>query len=489
MDLGRRIFLGRERKVLARPSFLAVLALGLCSLALMLWADRAWTTSFRRTVPLLDNLLQARESLAEGHVWLEERLRGNRGVDAATVHDAYDQALAALEDSLRGRSAIRGLPGIPPEDPALLAALERYREVGERAREIARARGRGAVGGAAGASDLQLLSAFHALGLVSKVANARLQDEIRSDTASLRALRTLAAGLWAALLVGVTCLVFVFGRREVAAEESLRAAHATLEHKVEERTAELSAANARLRSEVEERRRAEEALGRSEAELRLLSSRLLAFQESERARLARELHDRITQTLVAVLYRFELASQPPARDGATGAPSRLDHDAVQLLRGTLADLSTIYMDLRPSLLDDLGLLAAADWYCRRLGEEFPALRVVREWSVEESAVPDRLKVVLYRMIEESLKNVVRHSRARTATVRLGRRGERLELSIEDDGIGPGEDHPAGPGLGLGSMRQRAEEAGGTFEVEPAAGGGTRVSASWPTGDEGPRPAG
>ena len=468
----------------AGPPFFSVVAVGLLSLGLIVWSDSLWRASFRRTVPLLDNLMQTRDSLADGYVWLEELLRGNRTVEPETVSDAYNQAVAALDDSLAGRSAIPNLSGTSPVTPALVGELKKYGQLSRRARDIATERWTGAARGErAEVPDVQLLSAFHGLSLVARATTARVHDEIVGVIAAQTRLRDLTLVLWSSLLVGVSWGLFTAGRRRALAEDALRQAHVELEQKVEERTAELRSANGRLHAEIQERGRAEEALRRSEGELRVLSTRLLAFQEDERARLATELHDGVVQALVAAMFRMELSIRQVGKGGPDAAVESGDA-ALRMLRGTVDDVRKIYMDLRPSMLDELGLLPAAAWICRQFQEAAPQIRVSSEWAVTETEVPQALKIVCYRIIQESLDNIARHSDAQAATARLRRYRNELELTVEDDGVGFDVDQvlssgPESVGLGLRSMRQRAESSGGSFAVESTPGGGTRVRATWP----------
>jgi len=240
------------------PALGAVVAVGLLSLGMVLWSDSLWRRSFQETVPLLDNLMQARESQAEGYVWLEESLRGNHAVDADLVADAYRQAVTAVEDALEGRSAIPNLPGVAPSSPALVYELKKYARLTGKARDISRDRWRMAEGGeAVQAPDLQLLSAFHALSLAAKATNARLHDEIGGVIAAQTRLRDLTLGLWSCLLIGVSWGLFVAGRRRTLAEEALRQAHAELERKVsgENRRAGGGQQTASLRGRGEKARR------------------------------------------------------------------------------------------------------------------------------------------------------------------------------------------------------------------------------------------
>jgi len=171
-------------------------------------------------------------------------------------------------------------------------------------------------------------------------------------------------------------------------------------------------------------------------------------------------------------------------DGASESGLAASH----LLEGVLHEILKIYMNLRPSLLDDFGLLAATEWFCRQFREAYPEISLAHEWAAEEQDVPVPLRAVIYRVVQECLNNVAKHSQASSATVSLARRRENLELSVADDGVG--FDVPAvleleggQRGLGLASMRRRVDASGGTFAVESSPCAGTQIHAVWPVGRE------
>ena len=234
--------------------------------------------------------------------------------------------------------------------------------------------------------------------------------------------------------------------------------------------------------EVTKRRNIEEALRRSERELRHLSSELLSAQESERGRIARELHDGIGQWLSAIKFRVEDAVQQARRGRAEGGFQLLER-VIPLIRKAIDEIRRISMDLRPATLDSLGILATVSWLCRQFEETYRAVRVSKNFAIQEEQVPEGLKVVIYRILQEALNNVAKHSEAGRVRVRLGKEEGRIELSIKDNGKGFDlasvlNDQTEKPGFGLASMRERTELSGGSFCLESGKGKGTLIRASW-----------
>ena len=139
--------------------------------------------------------------------------------------------------------------------------------------------------------------------------------------------------------------------------------------------------------------------------------------------------------------------------------------------------------LRPSVLDDLGLAAALARYVEEFGRTRGLTIAVDAAGLGEARMPIAVETALYRIVQEALNNVVRHSRAERAVIRLARRDEGVECVIEDDGIGikrsPGRGGKRSDGLGLRGMRERAAALGGVVEIGPAERGGTRVEVRIP----------
>jgi PAS domain S-box-containing protein len=220
---------------------------------------------------------------------------------------------------------------------------------------------------------------------------------------------------------------------------------------------------------------------RNEEMLRALSHRLVQVQEAERGRVALELHDHITQLLCAILVRSQaLANKLSARDG----PSKREAMKLREMLGhTAEEVQRISRNLRPSVLDALGLVAVL----RDAGTEFAkrtGVSLKLACAHLTARLPADTELTLYRILQEALNNVEKHSRARHVAVHLTQRGAFVQLAIHDDGIGFDPDrHPAKRkgkgGLGLLGMRERATYAGGTLKVKSVRRAGTEIEVRIP----------
>jgi PAS domain S-box-containing protein len=230
---------------------------------------------------------------------------------------------------------------------------------------------------------------------------------------------------------------------------------------------------------------------RNEELLRGLSHRLVQAQEAERGRVALELHDHITQLLCAIHARSQaLADKLSARDGSSRQEAMKLRD---MLGQTAEEVERISRDLRPGILSELGLVAVLRSDSAKFAERTGVpLRVT---CVELIAgLSAEAELAFYRILQEALKNVEKHARARHAAVRLTQQGAFVEMVINDDGIGfDPEQRPARRkaqrGFGLLSMRERAASVGGALSVQSAPGQGTTVCARVPCAPRsGPTPA-
>lgn len=235
--------------------------------------------------------------------------------------------------------------------------------------------------------------------------------------------------------------------------------------------------------DVTERSRAQDALLNSEKQLRALSSQLLTAQEEERKRIAQELHDSIGQSLAALKFNVENVRLALLRGAQVSALDTLA-ELVPKIQQVMEEARRIYMGLRPSMLDDLGIIATIGWCCREFQTTCPETRIETHLEVTEEDVAEALKIVIFRIIQEALNNVFKHSRAKHAVLTLTRTRTRLEVAIQDDGSGFDHDVMArngdpGRGMGIRGMKERAETSGGLFELTSNPGKGTTVKASWP----------
>jgi signal transduction histidine kinase len=228
-----------------------------------------------------------------------------------------------------------------------------------------------------------------------------------------------------------------------------------------------------MKVEAQNRRRYQEIVA-GRGELEQLSARLLSAQEEERRSISRELHDEVGQTLTAVMVdAANLSTRIPPAD-------TVSHQYLDNIRN-LADSSVnairnIALLLRPSMLDDLGLIPALEWQAREVSRRTGIKIKVIDEDVPES-LPDAVRTSIYRVVQEALNNISRHSGARSAVVKVGRSGETLSLTIEDDGSG--FDPARTRGLGLLGMDERVKQLGGHLEVKSASGKGTTVQITLP----------
>lgn len=206
-----------------------------------------------------------------------------------------------------------------------------------------------------------------------------------------------------------------------------------------------------------------------------LSARLLEVQEEERRALSRELHDEIGQSLSALLVGLGnlSASLFPACAEAAGEQLTGVRKLAERTVATVRDMSLL---LRPSMLDDLGLLPALEWQAREVSRTKDLPVEVHAESVSED-LPDEHKTCVFRIVQEALHNVVRHSRAKHVQISLCESPDNLRLTIKDDGRGFVPEREKG--LGLLGMRERVEHLSGTFQVQSQPGQGTVLAVDLP----------
>lgn len=248
-------------------------------------------------------------------------------------------------------------------------------------------------------------------------------------------------------------------------ERDLQRVYDELEQRVEDRTAAL--------------RQSESALTASQAELRKLAGDLLTAQEAERRSIARELHDDLTQRLAILALDVDALSRDhPEVHEATRAELRA-------LQSRIADIASdaqgMARRLHPSILDDLGLVKALKAECTHFSNR-EGIDVAFEHHDVPASLPRDLSLCLYRVAQEGLRNIGKHSDSPDAFVELvGADGGEIRLCVEDHGVGFSLPDADGKGLGLISMRERARLNGGTCEVTSAPGGGTRIDVRLPLG--------
>jgi len=244
-------------------------------------------------------------------------------------------------------------------------------------------------------------------------------------------------------------------------EEELRKSRDELELRVQKRT---------------------EALRKANEELRRFPSMLISAQEEERKRLGAELHDGIGQTLVAVKLWVEAALLAKKEEHFEEALEKLQQVAPSL-QNVIKETRVIYTGLRPTMLDHLGLISTLQWFTREFQNLHPNCSIRLQTTIEEESIPEELKVVIFRIAQEALNNIAKHSKARRVDISLSRNGDEIELVISDNGVGMDLNlilqTSTGKSLGLTSMRERAELTSGSFSIESTLGEGTAVRVCWP----------
>jgi PAS domain S-box-containing protein len=240
-------------------------------------------------------------------------------------------------------------------------------------------------------------------------------------------------------------------------EQMLKNAFDDLEKKICERTRELELRN---------------------RELQELTHKTIEAMENDRKSLAKELHDSIGGTLSAIMYQME------ARVGGMGQPPQGNHmpfeKMIEHLLSTITETRRISKRLRPHVLDDFGLVAAIRDFIRDFEDFYPNINITRQVRLAEKNMPDDIKIVLYRVIQEAFTNLGKHSGADRATIKLFKRGDAVQLQIHDNGDGfdagtilSGHKHLCG--FGLYNMKQRVELCRGRFHIVSGPGKGTCIN--------------
>ena len=272
------------------------------------------------------------------------------------------------------------------------------------------------------------------------------------------------------------------------AQRAIEQAHRELEIRMQERTAVLAQLQERslalkesndlLEVQIQERRRAEEQASRQRQQMEGLSRQLLRLQEVVRHRLALDLHDQLGQVLTGI--RLNLQRVQRERDAAK-AGERLA-DTISMLDGALGQVRQWSFDLRPPLLDDLGLVPALRWYLDSRVREFviPHLKAPRR----EKRFPPEVETTCFRVAQEALTNVVRHAKATHVWIECGHTARKLQLGIRDDGVGfdvvaTQSRAAGGASLGLLGMQERVRLCGGSLEIKSSPGAGAEVVATIP----------
>jgi two-component system, NarL family, sensor kinase len=252
-------------------------------------------------------------------------------------------------------------------------------------------------------------------------------------------------------------------RERISVEQQLRATNEQLDLKIQERTSALTRSNQLLHSEIQRRVQTEEML-------RKLSARILTLQDEERRRLGRELHDSAGQLLAALHINLGVIAQRTQNDASLSARVA---DSAALADQVISEIRTLSYLLHPPMLDETGLASAVEWYVRGFSERS---KIAVDLDIDSGLprFPTEVETAIFRIVQESLVNIHRHSGSRTAFISLRANAEGASLVIRDEGCGipveilkSMEEGGGNIGVGIGGMRERARQLGGTVSIRRA----------------------
>ena len=227
--------------------------------------------------------------------------------------------------------------------------------------------------------------------------------------------------------------------------------------------------------DITERRQLEESLRKSNERLQDLSSKLLHNQEMERKAIAHEIHDGILSELAAV--NLNLIAKIEALE-ETNHPIADDlRKLLHIHQRTMKETRQIMNRLRPSILDDLGLIPALRGFCQEFQMLYPKIQLECKIEISEERIPEALKVVIFRIGQEALTNSARHAGGNWAKISLAQNLGGTAFMVQDNGHGFGLENTQ-KGVGLESIRERVEISGGEIQIESGIGRGTTIRASW-----------
>jgi len=264
-------------------------------------------------------------------------------------------------------------------------------------------------------------------------------------------------------------------------EEALAYASKELERRVEERTAELLAANKLMKKMLDEGKRAEEKITKSRERLRNLSQRLQSLIEDERTRISREIHDELGQAMTALKLDLSLIRRSLVSEGLDEQSAKV-HEIELTANRIIRTVRKIATDLRPGILDELGVVAAIEWMAKDFQNRTGIGCKVAVQGVDK--ISDTVRATaIFRIVQEALTNVMRHAAASRVDVSMKKKDDSLIVEVRDNGIGIIEGRITGPkSFGLIGIRERVRLLGGEAVIRGKPGEGTLVRVTLPDGE-------
>ena len=274
---------------------------------------------------------------------------------------------------------------------------------------------------------------------------------------------------------GLGAAMLVAGELLRKARKELTLKNRALEQGLLEKNRELEEANRALQEEVHERKQAEEQLKQTNAQLRQLSARLQSIREEERTRIAREIHDVLGQQLTVLKLDIAWLHKRLPGEAFTERTAVL----LSAVDETLQSVRKLATELRPGVLDDLGLIAAIEWQCREF-EARTGIRCSMHTHIHDLACTHEISTAVFRIFQETLTNIMRHARASAIRISISIDDDILVLKVNDNGRGITQEEISNSrSLGLLGMRERISGVGGELRISGEPGRGTMVKLTIP----------
>lgn len=476
---------------------MTVFMIGIISIALLFAVYRIRVYQHVNSV-LNTAILHVEVNTAIFHLQIEEFISGDATVniqDALALMDKTIKLGEAIsnggpidseQESVSGMVKMLGLQVRAEEMNSLLKsfknlALWRLQSIDER--------------GAGSDSDQQFDAMFNQI--LEKAVSIENVCKSNRDEYQLKSKRLVHSIylLWAFIMVSATTVIWRIEVQRKRAEEALLetnslllsqaeelAAHReNLAGLVEQRTSELTASNERLRLEITERLQTEETLKESGKQIRQLSAQLLMAQEIERKRISMELHDSLGQSLNVMKLRIRLIEK--GLDEIQEAAREDCESLLEYLDDVIEDVRRLSLDLSPAILEDVGLTSALQWLVSNFRKSH-SLKATADIAEIDALFPANHRITIYRVIQEALTNVSKHSQAGNVSISIRRLDDKVVFSVEDDGkgfdaLGPARRDVSERGVGLTTMNERVRMMGGVYELWSREGEGTRITFSLP----------
>ena len=458
-----------------------ILIAGIVSMAMILWIDRV-SQKQRMNLRHLDAVMNMQIRTAIFHLQFDEFLNDDPREGRQKALRCIDNVVKSSHALLYGGESKQGVPLLPLEDPRLREDTEAIASQLTRIKEIALLRYENPK---SNGTDSPLDQEFHAA-FNDSIETARALEVLVGKSLVHNIVRTkrvlfVLVLTWTAAVVALSALLYNREMRRRRTEMELERACGEMEQKIRDRTSELFSVNRQLQEEVVERRQAEKALEDSRQGLRRLMDHLQSVREEERTWVAREIHDQLGQTLTSLSMELAWLEGKLSQKGVLSGHGLAEtiNTMSSSIDGAIELIHEISSELRPGVLDNIGLIAAIEWQAARFREK-AGVECHLTLPTNEGRLDARRSTALFRIFQEVLTNVARHARATEVDISLTIDSAMLTMEVHDNGRGITESESSDArAFGILGMRERVAAFGGKFHIEGIEGQGTRVVLSMP----------